>query len=207
MLAAIGYLATRDKSKPDTADKGTPQPEVKPPEVVADKFAWPAAARGDFGLKVELAAPAATKDSDGSIRLSAGTDMTVRVTAARDCHMSVWVLDPDGHVTRLFPNKHETDDRLTANRERILPGNADYSLTAFATEGNGRERLRVIATSGAQPAFPAGAAQGHFTVYTAPPDRELVASTVRGIVVKTAGAPPPASGEVAEAELLFRVHK
>lgn len=209
LLAVAAFLATRDRSKPDTpsVNKGTPPADVKPqPAPAADKFAWPAPTRDDFGLKVSLTAPAATKNADGSVRLTTGTDMKVHLTAARDCHVSVWVLDPTGQVTRIFPNKHVTDDRLTANTERVLPGSDAYTLEAFPTAGDGRERLRVIATTGPQPPFPPGAAQGHFTAYTTPPERERVASTVRGIVVKPAGAPAPSgANEVAEGEILFRV--
>ncbi|MBP3954024.1 protein kinase [Gemmata sp. G18] len=204
LLGAAGYLVTRDKTRPDApvAENGT-APDAKS----ADQFTWPVVARADFGLKVELVAPAAAKSADGIIQLTAGTAMNVHLKADRDCRVSVWVLDPAGHAMRLFPNDDEPDDRLTANRERVVPGNAKYTLETTPTEGTGADRLRVIATTGAQPAFPEGVKNGRFTVYSAEKDREKLASTVRGVVVKKSGTPDTTIGSVTEAELQFRVKK
>ena len=232
LVGAIAYLATRDKKNDDVAQQdpppvtnpnpapGTPsgQPSiVKGPGVVqgppivtpgtndGDKFAWPAASRADFGLKVDLVAPAAKQDA-GVIRLTAGSSMTIHLTATQDCRVSVWLLEPDGGVTRLFPNDYETDDRLIAGKERVVPGNDRYEFGTTPTEGTGLDRIRVIATTGEQPSFPAGVKKEQYTVYATDSHREQLASTVRGVVIKKAGAPGP-TGLVTEAEIRFRVQK
>jgi serine/threonine protein kinase len=234
LVAVIGYAATRGKNQNDTAKHEppptaeapapnpvppnttpapnppqTPAPDSRnpdgPPTKEGDKHAWPAASRADFGLKVELVAPTARKDGEGLIQMTARSTMSVHLKAEKDCRVSVWVLDPSGHPTRLFPNDDDPDDRLTAGKERVVPGNDKYVLETTATEGAGVERLRVIATTGEPPAYPAGTKVGRFTVY-AGPEGERLASSIRGVVLKkaTPGAP---SGAVAEVELRFRVSK
>jgi hypothetical protein len=202
LVCVAAYLVTRDRSKP--------LPPVPGAEVAhVEKLAWPAPGRADFQVKAELRAPGASKAADGSVRLTAGTPMQIHLTAERDCRVSVWVLDPAGQATRIFPNDDDTDDRLIANRERVLPRAGVYELEAAATVGEGLERLRVIATTGEQPPFPPGAKAGRFAAYSTDAQREQLASTVRGIVVKKprAGDPPAQTGAVAEAEIPFRVPK
>ncbi len=202
LLSVVGYLATRDKTKSPAAEKETaPDVSAKP----ADPAAWPAPARAEFGLQVEIVAPAAKKGADGTIQLAEGTSMEIHLKADKDCRASVWVLDPAGDYMRLFPNDDEPDDRLSANQMRVVPGNAKYTLDATPTKGAGAERLRVIATTGSRPVFPEGMKSGRFTVYSAQPDREKLASTVRGIVIKKTDASASTTELVSEAELLFRV--
>ncbi|AWM37228.1 Serine/threonine-protein kinase PrkC [Gemmata obscuriglobus] len=205
VLACVAaFLLTRDK--PKAADP-EPRPVEAVQQAVGEAVAWPGIARSDFELKVDLSAPAAKKAADGSLQLVPGTPMKLHLKAAADCRVSVWVLEPGGQVTRLFPNDNELDDRLTAGTERVVPGNASYVLESLPTDGQGHERLRVIATTGDQPAFPPGAKSGRFTTYSTPQDRAALVSTVRGVVVKKAGAAPTSPGAVSEAELLFRVQK
>jgi serine/threonine protein kinase len=227
LVGVIAFAATRGDNKKDETAKQDPPPAVTPapqvtpspapapnpnpapnphPEGHEDKLAFPAVNHADFGLKVDLVAAAAKKDGEGIIRLTAGTPMTIHLTAQRDCRVYVWVLDSAGHVReRLFPNDDDQDNRLTPGKERVVPGNDGYVLETTATEGPGVERLRVLATTGEAPAFPAGTKLGRFSVYSGQ-DGEQLASAVRGVVIKkvTPGAPPAA---VAEAELRFRVSK
>ncbi len=205
-VGAAAFFATRGNDKTNTADPKKPAPE-QPVVVAGDKLAWPAPTRGDFGLRVELSAVAATKDADGTIRMTAGVPMQITLKADRDCRASVWVIEPNGNTTRLFPNDDETDDRLVAGQERVVPGNKAYKLETTPTDGAGVERLRVFATTGEPPVFPPGAKQGRFSVYTAEAEREKLASTVRGIVIKKASATESTPSAVSEAELLFRVQK
>lgn len=192
-------------------DKQPVPPKV---DVVSDKFAWPAAKRADFGLKVDLFAPAVEKETDGTIRMIAGRKMTIRLKADRDCHVSVWSVDPAGVAVRLFPNDDDPDDRLKAGVERVVP-NKDYTMETTPTKGAIRlfgmwvrsERLRVIATIGAQPAFPPGVKNKQFTFYASDPDREKLASAVRGVVIKKANGSEPVPSAVSEVELRFRVQK
>jgi|GEM_PF-2408891 len=244
LVVAIAFLATRGKKTETAKDEPTPtvhdkdlktakgdsasvsstgssssNPDKQPippnDDVASDKFAWPAPKRADFGLKVDLFAPDAEKEADGTIRMTAGSRMTIRLKADRDCHVSVWGIDPAGVAVRLFPNDDDPDDRLKAGVERVVPGNKSYSLETTPTEGAirlfgtwvGRERLRVIATTDAQPAFPVGVKNKRFTVYATDPDREKLASAVRGVVIKKANGSEPVPSAVAEAELRFRVQK
>jgi hypothetical protein len=202
-----GYLLTRQKPTATTSAEVPAAPPDAPPRTDkdADPFAWPVPARADFGLKVELVAPAAKSGPDGTIRLSAGVPMTYHLTAERDCRVSIWVLEPTGHATRLFPNDDDTDDRLTAGKERVLPSNDRYTFEATPTDGAGVDRLRVLATTGEPPAFPPGVKDGRYTSYAADADRERLANTVRGVTIKKAGAAEP--GAVAETELKFVVRK
>ncbi len=185
---------------------------VKGPEIVplpggkkdGDKT-WAAPSRADFGLKVDVSAPAARKDTDGVIRMSAGSPMTIHLKADKDCRVKVLVIDPTGSTTQLFPNDDDPDDRLVAGKERTVPGNDKYILETNATEGTGLERLRVFATTGEMPSFPPGAKVGRFSVF-AGADGDRVASTIRGVTIKKAAAPGPA-GEIAEAEIRFHVQK
>ncbi len=219
LVAVIGFLATRgDRKKDDTAKleppaSGTPGAPPGPPPVVAPEAlppapagagfsAWPVPERSDFGLKVELSAPAAKQDKDGVIRISAGSPMTVHVKADRDSRVSIWIVEANGHAMRVFPNDDEPDDRVRAGQERVVPGNDKYELVTTATEGAGVDRLRVFATTGEPPAFPPGAKTGRFTTYTGP-DAEQLASTVRGVTIKKTGGGTPAP--LAQAELRFHV--
>jgi serine/threonine protein kinase len=213
MLALGAYLGTRNKKPPETA--GNQPVEVAPtphapgaaPDPApkdADQFTWPPPTRADFGLKVEIAAPGLKKDADGMVLLHQGIAMEVRVTAARDCRVWIWSLDSGGQEVKLFPNESDSDNRLVAGQTRVLPSkNADEFVTT-PTKGT-TDRLRVIATTGDQPPFPKGVPLGSFEVFATPADRERLASTVRGVVLKKPGSATAA--KIADAELQFRVQK
>jgi predicted Ser/Thr protein kinase len=197
------FLATRGK-KPEAEVATAP---VDPPLAASQQPTDPTIpppARADFGLAVELEAAAAQKDAAGVIRMTAGVPMRLRLKAAKDCRAAVWVIDPAGEATRVFPNDNEPDDRLVAGRERVIPGNDTYVLDATLTPGDGAERLRVLASVGDLPPYPVGAKVGRFSVVSSDADRLGLASTLRGIGVKKVNPADPASA-VAEAELRFRV--
>jgi hypothetical protein len=208
LVGAIGYLATRDKKQNDIAGPGPAQPgDSNPGAGEADRFAWPPPKHADFALKVALVAPAARKDQGGMIRLTAGTPLEVHLTADRDCRVSVWWIAPSGQEMRLFPNEYEEDDRLKAGVARVVPGKATYEIDTTPTEGAGVERLRVFATTGERPAFPPGVKKQQYAVYATPSEREQLASTVRGLVLKKTDASASPVGAMSEVEVLFRVTK
>jgi serine/threonine protein kinase len=212
VVAVIASRGTPDgtaQQQPPGVAQGQPPAPPTPtptPTPVAQRepAAWPAPGRNDFDLKVRLDAPG-KQDRDGKLLLHAGTAMTVRVTAEKDCRVSVWLLEPSGDVQKLFPNDDDPDDHFAAGAERTIPGNDAYTLEATPTEGPGAERLRVIATTGERPAFPPGARNGRFAFYAGASDREKIASAIRGIVIKKASASAPEA--VSERELQFRVTK
>ncbi len=204
------YLLVRG-GKP--VDPGQPTPDQPPPDQAAaitpapSLATFPPPTRADFGLRVELTAPAARKAPGAVVHLSPGAPMQIHLRADRDCRAVVWAIDPAGHATKLFPNDDDPDDRLTAGVERILPGNQGYILEATTTEGDGAERLRVVATTGEPPAYPPGAKSGRYSFYSSEQDREKLASAVRGVSIKKVSTGGEPAGAVAEAELLFRVQK
>ena len=191
------FLATRGK-KADPEMVAAPAAEPTP----VARADIPPPARSDFGLSVQLVAAAAQKDAAGVIRMTAGVPMRLHLKAAKDCRAAVWVIDPSGEATRIFPNDNEPDDRLTAGQERVIPGNDSYVLDATLTAGDGAERLRVLTSTGELPPFPAGVKAGRFTVVSSDADRAQLASTLRGVAVKRVTDSP---GAVSEAELRFRV--
>lgn len=211
LVAVIVYLATRDKPQevtkqdPPAGNTGQPNPDVKDAGVRANAFAWPPPARNDFGLKVELAAVGAKKGADGVFSLHSGTELELRVTAAKDCRVSVWVLD-DNTELRLFPNDSETDDHLVAGQERVIPGKDGRAFITTPTVGD-VDRLRILATTGAGPVFPEGVKKSGYTVYVNAPERQRLASTIRGVVLGPPGGSKSDTGEVSEAELRLRVQK
>ncbi|MBM3983906.1 MAG: DUF4384 domain-containing protein [Planctomycetes bacterium] len=221
LVGAAAYFATRDGKKDVAKQEPTPpvdvapmprpgdpkpQPQPQPTPPPADKFAWPDPTRADFGLKVDPVAAGMKKDADGQFLFLNGSNLELHLTAAKDCRVSVWLLDPSGVEERLFPNEFETDDRLLAGQARVVPGKSGGRLELSETLGAGIERIRVIATTGDAPAFPPGTKKNQFTVYATAADRERLASTVRGVVLKKAGSPAE-QASVAEAELRFRVGK
>jgi serine/threonine protein kinase len=235
LAAVVVVLAARDKKEPEVAQHAPPPANPAPSAPVrnvpvsdADQFAWPAPTADDFGLKVELDAPgkreadfgsgrfgtpvesdpSGKRKAGGKLLIPAGAAMSLRVTAGRDCRFTVWLLEPNGEVLKLFPNDDDADDRLTAGQERVIPGNNAYKMEATPTEGEGADRIRVIATTGEPPAYPPGTKNSRYAFYGSGPEREQLASAVRGVVLKKAGAAAAASpGAVSERELQFRVSK
>jgi hypothetical protein len=188
---------------------------VTPPPVVAapgapvnatDRFAWPPPTANSFGLKVSLDAPG-KRDKDGKILLHDGSSLSIRLTAEKDCRVTVWLLEAGGRETKLFPNEKERDDRLFAGQERVIPGNDTYELRATPTEGEGADRIRVVATTGEPLPYPPGTKNGDFTFYANEAERERLASTMRGIAMVNKTNTVRSPGLLSERELQFRVSK
>lgn len=207
-VAAVAFVLKNNK-KPDDTVQQPKQPDAKQPANAPDAKAaveWPAVGRADFNLAFEVSVPGMKKQADGSLVFPEGAKIGFTVKADRDCRVSIWSLDADGTVSKLFPNKDEPDDLVRAGTPRVLPGNKEWWVDAGATNGAGFDRLRVLATTGAPPPFPPGVPAGKFTTFAKPEDKQQVASAVRGAVLKSASSQPTA-GDVAEAEVRFRVPK
>jgi serine/threonine protein kinase len=214
-VAAVAFVLKGNTKPDDTAQQQQkPPPEVKPPEVkppanvpeAKTAIEWPAVGRADFGLAFEVSVPGMQKQPDGSLAFPLGAKIGFTVKTDRDCHVSIWSLDADGTVTKLFPNKDETDDLVRAGKPRVLPGNKQWWVEAGATNGAGFDRLRILATTGAPPTFPPGVPAGKFTVFPSQGEKTQVAIAARGALLKSASSQPTV-GDVADAEVRFRVPK
>jgi eukaryotic-like serine/threonine-protein kinase len=212
-VAAVAFALTGSGTKPDDTVKQPKQPDAKQPDAkpppgpdLNAPVEWPAVARADFGLAFEVSVPGMQKQAGGSLVFPVGAQIGFTVRADRDCRVSIWSLDADGTVSKLFPNKDEPDDKVLAGKPRVLPGNKEWWVEAGATNGAGFDRLRVLATTGAPPTFPPGVPAGKFTVYPSQGEKTQVAIAARGALLKSASSQPTV-GDVAEAEVLFRVPK
>ena len=167
---------------------------------------WPAVVETDFKLKVELVVPG-IKDAKGVLQLANKSVLSVRLKAEKACDAAVYWIDPKGDVVQLFPNRFDRDGRLKAGEERTVPpAGKEYELETTPTEGDGVERLRVVAVTGAMPASPAGENAGPYTVYRSEAARKAVVRSVRGVLVREKpGVVPADAVKVAHTELRFRV--
>jgi serine/threonine protein kinase len=209
VVAVVAFVLTNNKKPDETVKPEVKQPDAKQPD--AKPHEWPAVGRADFGLGFEVAVPGMQKQPDGSVVFPEGARMEFTVKADRDCRVSIWSLDADGAVSKLFPNDDERDDRVSAGAPRVLPGNAKWWVDASATNGAGFDRLRILATTGAPPTFPPGVPAGKATVFAKPEEKQQIVVTLsdpRGAARKSASSQPATTvGDVAQAEVRFRVPK
>jgi hypothetical protein len=207
-VVAVALFALSNNKKDDTAQNGGGN-KIEPPPVLppgAPPVEWPPVGRSDFALSFEVSGPGMQPQPDGSLRFPEGARAAFALKAERDCFVSIWTLDADGTMVKLFPNEDDRDDRLKAGTLRELPGNRGWSVKLTPTVGSGFDRFRVLATTGAPPEFPAGAPLGKFVVFAKRDEQQEVASTVRGAVLELSGAKPK-TGAAAQAEVRYRVPK
>ena len=216
LLAAVAlYLAVirppkkvDDKPGPGPIAAATPgaaaTPAPTPDE--GDSLTWPAVATNDFGLKVDFVG-FTPMEVGGILQMPNKTVLKIRLTADRDCNAAVFWIDPTGEFKRLFPNRHDRDGHLTAGALRTIPGAADksYELETTPTQGGAAERLRVLATTGPMPTL-VGDGGDNYEEFKTLAVRKQAETQLRGIRVKSAGAPDAAAPKVAEAELRFHVN-
>ena len=76
---------------------------------------------------------------------TAGDTLTLTVATSRRAYITVLDVGTSGRVAVLFPNKHDTDNRVEANTPVRIPGSRDaYRLRVGGPAG--REVIKVIAT-------------------------------------------------------------
>lgn len=108
-------------------------------------------------LTVEQTSAAQVMAPSGAFRLSFTADRadatyvigeTVRLTLAssEDAYVTVLSIGPTGRVTQLFPNAHQPDNRIFADRPVEIAGGATGARIA-ATGPAGAELVKVIASS------------------------------------------------------------
>jgi hypothetical protein len=77
-----------------------------------------------------------------------GEPLALRITASRECWVTVLSLEADGQVRRLFPNPLDRDHHVAAEIPLELPGpDRTFEIRAAATAGpSTREQILVVAT-------------------------------------------------------------
>jgi tRNA A-37 threonylcarbamoyl transferase component Bud32 len=84
-------------------------------------------------------------NSPTEVKLVDGQRVVCRVTPDRDCYLGIWLLNERGKATQLFPNRHESDDRLRAGVARTIPGDLKYAEKAKLSQG--AEYLYIVAST------------------------------------------------------------
>ena len=111
-------------------------------------------------------------NSPTEVKLVDGQRVVCRVTPDRDCYLGIWHLGQGAgtmrgtqypgswSATQLFPNSHESDDRLRAGIARTIPGDFKYAHKAKLSEG--AEYLYIVASTepGRNRISPLAGAQG-----------------------------------------------
>jgi hypothetical protein len=181
-LVGAGWALTRPwsasptPSQPgSTRTEGSRTDQAKMDRPGVDHF--PPPTRHDFGLTLEVAG--GKPGPGGELQVPEGPEAVFRVTADRDAYVFVWNIDADGVVTWLFPNEHETDNKIKKGQTRVIPG-GDYSIKARLSRG--LEQLRVVAST--EPWEPIqGEKAGPFQVFQSLTEREKLHQGLREFVV------------------------
>jgi hypothetical protein len=128
---------------PAAAPLPVPSP-VPSPVPVPVPAAEPAAATAALGLRV------ATRSDPR--RMQPGETVRLSIRPTRDAHVYCFHQDEDGHITRFFPNRFQSDSRVPAATGLQLPGpmrfeiamnrrGAPEAISCFATERDVLDRL------------------------------------------------------------------
>jgi predicted Ser/Thr protein kinase len=114
------------------------------PAAAAETILLPETLLHDFGLKVDIL----SGKQVGDVRHFQTDDrLWLRITAAEDCYVGIWTIDPRGDVVQLFPNSKDTNFHFSKDLPRDLPPrNADYEFPATAVS-TGVEHLLVVAST------------------------------------------------------------
>jgi serine/threonine protein kinase len=105
--------------------------------------------RRDFGLEVRMVGGGQLHDH-GTIPLVKGQRFHLAVRVARDAYVSVWSIEADGRIVKVFPNEKDKQDLFKAGEDHVVP----KGFTIEAVPSVGEDRLWVIAT--AEPWTPPG---------------------------------------------------
>jgi len=109
-------------------------------------------------IKADGASFPVTLAVEGAVKPSAipsfrvGEFLSLRVTADRDCYITLFDFASSGAIHVLFPNSFAPDNRIKAGREYTIPGEqAGYKIRV--TDPPGVERLKLFATTKKIPLF------------------------------------------------------
>lgn len=126
---------------------------------------------------------------------ASGEDVHVFVETNKDAYVTLLNVDPAGRTTVLFPNEHQRDNFVAANRTLRVPEPA--ATFRIVVGGDvGTELLKVIASTEPRSLFEAGdlSGAGPFQTVRAQPAR-----LARSLTVVMADSPSGASGSSASA--------
>ena len=185
-VAGGGFLAFQHWGKPaDKTEAGGSEHQILIPQIT----------HHDFGLKVEMLG--ATRGKGGELLLREGQAVSFRIEAARDAHVGIWNITPDGTIRQLFPNEYEPDKRVKAGEPRMIPGaKGDDKYFIRAGFSGDLERVWVVAST--RPwKTPPGEREGPFVIF-----RKLEAKRA---LLRDLFTVPASQGETAEELLAYRV--
>ena len=137
--------------------------------------------RHDFDLKVELIG---SRPAEDGIRvLRSGQEVEFGIEVERDAYVGVWMIQTDGTIVQIFPNRYETDHLVPANVPTAVPSNKNYAITA--TPSTGTEFVRVIATTERwSPLEGTPVGDGQFAMFQSPAERQGLESHLRGLTFR-----------------------
>ena len=121
---------------------------------------------------------------------ASGEDVHVFVETNKDAYVTLLNVDPAGRTTVLFPNEHQRDNFVAANRTiRVPEPAAKFRIVVGGDVGT--ELLKVIASTEPRSLFEAGdlSGAGPFQMVRAQPAR-----LARSLTVVMADSPPGAAG-------------
>jgi len=176
---------------------------------IAFERTWPDA-RKDFPISVDLLTDNQSLTGD-VVELQKNTRLQLKIQSQVACNIMVFVVDPNGEATKLFPNKFEPDSKFEPGKARTIPSNPDWAAKATPTVGEGAERIRIFATTGPLPELPDGKKIEHFSAFVDAEARANLEQALsatrgkRGIEIVPLDAQGERKLQIAEAELLFRV--
>jgi serine/threonine protein kinase len=140
LLAPLAYLALRSAPTVPSEKESIVQAPAEPTPRHPDGRPL----HRQFPLQVEMLKQVI--DPAGTVLLTAGEPVQLRITSGRDCYVGVWYHDDQGNIVQLFPNPHDDDQLLRKDVPRLIPPEgADYRLNP--TVSKGPESIHVFAST------------------------------------------------------------
>jgi hypothetical protein len=144
------------------------------------------------------------RDEDGGLLLNVGNDVAFQVTPSRTAYLGLWCVDDEGAVTQLFPNKWETDHRITGRETRTVPGVPRYAIRALSPSKRPEKVIVFASTKRWEPPAPerhrGAGPEGGYIIFATPDERQEFDELLRGLelVAKEPGpdGEPPGSAKV-----------
>lgn len=171
LLAFAGTMLLRSGENAGSADAAVPVADSK------DYLLTAGPARQDFQLKVNMVG---SRDENGERRLKEGEDVKFVLETDRDAYVGVWWIDDKGQIIQLFPNQYDLSHMIKKGEVRSIPTNSELKATA----SNGKEHVRVIATTTPWNPLEGSEVAGGLAMFESKTDQDKVKSQWRGLTVK-----------------------